>query len=207
VQSSPMQQQLQVGMRDAAHAYLAQQRCAGGPIRGLEHVRQLVDNGNRQRVHPDASLAVAAGVQQRALHVGHHARHKALLVADLDCKRLVGVARGQRQQIRGPGFGHVGTWQQGRSGKASRFRIISEDDSFGSETDLRTCHLLYIGMPQDATLTSCDDDDDDDRYTVPKPTSWPINMRCSGGSQRADMPVGLHGVMRGEGIRGGQQGV
>jgi hypothetical protein len=82
--------------------HLAQQGGAGGSICCLENIRQLIHDGHGQGVHSDASLAAAAGVQQSTLHIPHHSRHQALLVANLDGERLVGVARGQRQQVSGP---------------------------------------------------------------------------------------------------------
>mmetsp|Transcript_30262 Transcript_30262/g.77147 ORF Transcript_30262/g.77147 Transcript_30262/m.77147 type:complete len:390 (+) Transcript_30262:262-1431(+) len=78
---------------------LGQQRRAGGRVGCAVQVAQLVHHRHRHGVHPDAPLALAVGVQQRALHVRDGPLHHVLLVRDLHGKRLVGVARGQSQQV------------------------------------------------------------------------------------------------------------
>ena len=68
-------------------------------IYGANDVIEVWSGHGGPRVHSDAPLALAVGIQEGTLHVEHRIRCHVLLHVDLNCKGLIRMTVGNHQQI------------------------------------------------------------------------------------------------------------
>mmetsp|Transcript_4560 Transcript_4560/g.8263 ORF Transcript_4560/g.8263 Transcript_4560/m.8263 type:complete len:321 (-) Transcript_4560:785-1747(-) len=78
-----------------------QERGGCRAIDAAVHLVQFRDDGHGKRVHANTALAIAVGVQQRALHVRGGSRQYGFLQCKLHGKGFVRVARRESQEIGG----------------------------------------------------------------------------------------------------------